>query len=357
LKILILKPSSLGDVIQALPVLRLLKLHYPASEIFWWLDSALAPLLEGDPDLAGIVRFERKRWGKPQHWPEMLRSIRWLRAQKFDLVIDLQCLARSAAFAWLANGKSLIGLDEVREGARGFYDLAVPRKSFHTHAVDWYLSVLPPLGVPVHNKFTWLPERPAIAAALKSKWPEVGVQASACPPDDKLKRELQPNWIALQPGARWENKRWPVNYFAELVRLLAEKFPGTHFAILGSRDDKPLGEVIFRAAPERCLNLCGAASLPEMIEWVRLCDLMVTNDTGPMHVAAALGKPIVALFGPTEPRRTGPYGQLENVLRVELPCSPCLSSDCTYAKPNECLNAISPATVFERVQKQLSSPA
>ena len=83
----------------------------------------------------------------------MFRSIRWLRAQNFDLVIDLQCLARSGAFAWLARGKFLVGLDEVREGARGFYDLAVPRKSFHTHAVDWYLSVLPALGVPVHKNF------------------------------------------------------------------------------------------------------------------------------------------------------------------------------------------------------------
>ena len=84
-----------------------------------------------------------------------------------------------------------------------------------------------------------------------------------------------------------------------------------------------------------------------MVEWVRLCDLMITNDTGPMHVAAALGKPLVALFGPTEPRRTGPYGQLENVLRIDLPCSPCLKSHCTYVKPNECLNALSPAMVFE----------
>jgi lipopolysaccharide heptosyltransferase II len=347
LKILILKPSSLGDVIQALPVLRLLKLHYPASEIFWWIDSALAPLLEDDPDLAGIVRFERKRWGKPQHWPEMLCSLRWLRAQKFDLVIDLQCLARSGAFAWLANGKFLVGLDEVREGARGFYDLAMPRKTFHTHAVDWYLSVLPPLGVPVHKNFNWLPERPEISAEVKRKW---------LADNSKLKTQNS-KLILLQPGARWENKRWPAEYFLQLVSLLAERFPATHFAILGSGEDKPLGEIISRAAPERILNLCGAASLPEMIEWVRLGDLMVTNDTGPMHAAAALGKPIVALFGPTEPRRTGPYGQLENVLRIELPCSPCLSSDCTYAKPNECLNAISPLTVFERVQKQLSSPA
>ncbi len=90
-----------------------------------------------------------------------------------------------------------------------------------------------------------------------------------------------------------------------------------------------------------------------MVEWVRLCDLMITNDTGPMHVAAALGKPLVALFGPTEPRRTGPYRQLNDVLRIDLPCSPCLKSHCTYEKPNECLNALSPAAVFEFARKKL----
>jgi lipopolysaccharide heptosyltransferase II len=336
LKILILKPSSLGDVIQALPVLRLLKRHLPAAEIFWWIDSNLAPLLEGDPDLTGIVRFERRRWAAPRHWPEMLRSIRWMREQNFDWVIDLQCLARSGAFAWLANGKFLIGLDEVREGARGFYDVAVRRASFHTYAVDWYLAVLPHLGVPVHNHFQWLPERPAIAATVQSKWPTDGAR-----------------WIALQPGARWPNKRWPVKNFTELVRLLAEKFSDTRFAILGVAGDKPLGEIIARSAPGRCLNLCGETSLPEMVEWLRLCDLMVTNDTGPMHVAAALNMPLVALFGPTEPRRTGPYRQLNSVLRLDLPCSPCLKSHCHYEKPDECLNALSPATVFEFARKKL----
>jgi ADP-heptose:LPS heptosyltransferase len=134
-----------------------------------------------------------------------------------------------------------------------------------------------------------------------------------------------------------------------------KNFPTARFAILGDAEDKLLGEAILRAAPKSCLNLCGETSLPEMVEWLRLGDLMVTNDTGPMHVAAALGKPLLALFGPTEPRRTGPYGQLENVLRIELPCSPCLKDYCTYEKPNECLNAISPAMVFERVRKQFSS--
>jgi len=340
LKILILKPSSLGDVIQALPVLRLLKLQHPQAEIYWWIDSGLAPLLEGDPDLTGIVRFERKRWGKPQHWPEMLRSIRWLREQHFDLVIDLQCLLRSGAFAWLARGTFLAGLDEVREGARGFYDLAVPRKSFHTHAVDWYLSVLPPLGVPVHPHFTWLPERPQMAADIQRKWPAENATL-----------------ILLQPGARWKNKRWPATSFAELVRALAAKNAAVRFAILGDKGDQPLGERIAQAAPGRCLNLCGATTLPEMVEWVRRGDLMVTNDTGPMHVAAALGKPLLALFGPTAPERTGPYGQLNQVMRLDLPCAPCLKSECTFEKTDECLRGLSPALVLARVEKLLAPRA
>ena len=353
MKILILKPSSLGDVVQALPVLRLLKSHLPASSIFWWIDSQFAPLLENDPDLTSVVRFERKRWAAPRHWPEMLRSIRWLRAQNFDWVIDLQCLARSGAFAWLANGKFLIGLDEPREGARGFYDVAVRRPSFHTHAVDWYLAVLPRVGVPLHWNFQWLPEQPAAAAELRRKWPGVASHRKVAG-REPVRTE---HWIALQPGARWLTKRWPVEYFAELVRLLANHFRNTRFAILGDRKDKPLGEIILRAVPERSLNLCGETSLPEMVEWLRLCDLMVTNDTGPMHIAAALGKPLIALFGPTEPRRTGPYRQLDGVLRIALPCSPCLKSHCDYEKLNECLNALSPRMVFESARRKLQTVA
>jgi len=351
LKILILKPSSLGDVIQALPVLRLLKSHWRDAEIFWWIDSSLAPLLENDPDLAGIVRFERKRWGRPKHWPEMFRSIRWMREQNFDLVIDLQCLARSATFAWLANGKSLIGLDEVREGARGFYDVAVRRESYYTHAVDWYLSVLAPLGVPVHQNFTWLPENPKVAAEVYRKWPN-GMWHSPQPQPDTGK--LAPQWIVFQPGARWHNKRWPIEHFAELARQLSKTYPDTHLVILGGKDDHLLGEIISEAAPYHCLNLCGETSLPEMIEWVRRCDLMVTNDTGPMHAAAALGKPLIALFGPTEPRRTGPYGHLETVLRTDLPCAPCMKPGCHILDRDACLRLLSASEVMARIQATLA---
>ena len=336
MKILILKPSSLGDVIHALPVLRLLKRHQPHAVIHWWIDSRLSPLLEGDPDLTGLVRFERQRWASPVHWPEMWRSVRRMRAQHFDWVIDLQGLARSSAVAWLANGKLLVGLDAPREGARGLYDVVVPRASYHTHAVDWYLAVLTRLGVPVDENFTWLPERPAVAADVKSKWRTEGAR-----------------WVALHPGARWLNKRWPAGHFADLVRKIARNFSDVRFVILGGKEDQPLGETISQAAPERCLNLAGQTSLLEMIEWLRLCELVVTNDTGPAHAAAALRKPTISLFGPTEPRRTGPYGQLQRALQHPLPCAPCMKSRCAWPQPMECLTAISPAAVAARVRGEL----
>ena len=338
MKILILKPSSLGDVVQALPVLRLIKRHLPGSDIYWWIDSNLAPLLAGDPDLAGVALFERQRWARPWHWGEMWRSVHWLRQQAFDWVVDLQCLMRSGAFAWLANGKLTVGLDEPREGGRGFYDLIVRRPSAATHAVDWYLGVLPLLGVPVDAEFQWLPERAGVAESVRRKWP---VEKS--------------RWIIIQPGARWPNKRWPVEFFSELVRRLAVANPGFRFAVLGSEDDRALGEVIAREDGQRCLDLTGRLSLPELVEWIRLGELMVTIDTGPMHVAAALNKPVVALFGPTEPCRTGPYRQLDHVLQLDLPCVPCLKPRCAYVKPLECLRALPPAAVFEAVQKRLGN--
>lgn len=331
-KVFILKPSSLGDVIQALPVLRMIRKHHGEAEIYWWLDSRLVPLLEGDPDLAGIIPFERRRWASPLHWDEALKSIRAMRSHRFDWVVDLQSLARSAACAWLAGGEFTIGLEDPREGAHALYDMAVPRPSYDTHAVDWYLGTLAPLGVPIDWNIDWLPLRPRVAQALDEKWhPERG------------------RWIAIQPGARWTTKRWPTDYYIQVVQRLAELVADAHFAVLGGMDDQEAGRSIAAAAPGRSLDLTGRTSLVEMIEWIRRCDLVISNDTGPMHVAAALGRKVLAIFGPTNPRRTGPYRQIENVLQLDLPCVPCLATHCRLeASPLECLRGIRPDVVVER---------
>ncbi|MGZ4961137.1 MAG: lipopolysaccharide heptosyltransferase II [Limisphaerales bacterium] len=340
MKILILKPSSLGDVIQALPVLRLLKRHQPKSEIYWWLDANLVPLLDGDPDLAGIFPFQRKRWASAHRWPEIATSIRTMRAMKFDYAIDLQGLARSALFAWLSNADVLIGLDNPREGgregARAFYDLTPPRCAPGTHAVDRYAAVLPLLNVPIAWDFEWLPRRATVAAAVQSKWPIANEQ-----------------WVLLVPGARWENKLWPVEHFAATVKLLA-KDTNLKFAVLGSGDDKQLGKTISSAVPGRVLDLTGQTSLHEMIEWLRLSRLVIANDTGPMHIAAALGKPTIALFGPTDPKSAGPFRQLDKVLQSDSPsCIPCLKGRCSYPERIACLKAITPELVAAKANQLL----
>jgi lipopolysaccharide heptosyltransferase II len=205
-----------------------------------------------------------------------------------------------------------------------------------THAVDWYLEVLRVLNIPVHWDFVWLPERPEAARSLQKKWnPGNGP------------------WVALNPGARWPNKRWPIEYYAELVRQLSAR--DVHLAILGDKNDASLGASLSKVDPRRCLDLTGRTTISEMIEWVRLSALLVSNDTGPMHIGAALGKPVVAIFGPTEPRRTGPYRQMDHVLRVSLPCAPCLKATCNLETPLECLRAVSPVEVCAAVDRILNS--
>jgi heptosyltransferase-1 len=341
LKILILKPSSLGDVIHALPVLRLLKLHLPQSRVYWWVEAGLAPLLEDDPDLAGVFKFQRNRWAWPHRWAEVWRNVRALRRERFDVAIDLQGLARSAFFAWFADAGLSIGLDNpregAREGARAAYDLVPPRSPPGAHAVDRYLTVLPLLGVPVQARFQWLPDRPRVADKVRAKWRPAGN-----------------HWITLLPGSRWSNKRWPIEGFTDLARRLLSLSPTLKLAILGGDDDRTSGATSTAVAPDRCLDLTGRTSLTEMIEWLRLGDLVITNDTGPMHVAAALDKPVIALFGPTDPDRTGPYCQRNHVLQTtQLSCVPCLKDYCSNAEPLACLRRITPAQVCAEALRHL----
>jgi lipopolysaccharide heptosyltransferase II len=345
LKILILKPSSLGDVIHALPVLRMLRSHWPKSEIYWWLDVNLVPLLKDDPDLSGIFTFQRKRWAAAHRWPEIIGSIASMRKQRFDIAIDLQGLARSGMFAWMANAQLTVGLDNLREGtregARALYDITPPSASAQAHAVDRCLSVLPLLRVPVQWNFEWLPRRAAGEEGVRAKW---------APEREGVR------WVVLLPGGRWDNKRWPVQYFADLAKRLRE-IPGLRLVVLGSKDEHSLGEAIAAAVPDFCVNLAGATTFDEMIEWIRLSRLVITNDTGPMHVAAAMGRPVVAIFGPTNPLNTGPYRQLQNVVQAKtLPCVPCLKSKCAYQYPIACLHAITPAAIFEISRQALQNP-
>lgn len=332
MRILILKPSSLGDVVQAIPVLRLLKKHFPQGEIFWWIDDNLAPILENDPDLNGLILFHRKRWQNPLYWYELVQSVVSTRNLKFDIVIDLQGLARSGFFGWYVNADLYIGVDEPREGARGFYDIIVQRPTFYTHAVDWYLETLKYINVPVHFNFDWLPERPHIKKAVEQK-----LNFS----DGKL--------IVICPETRWASKNWLLENFAGLVKILSNNLLDFRFAILASAKYFDKCEQIRNSAPERCLNLAGKTTIQEMIEIIRMGAITVSNDSAPMHISAALKKPVVAIFGPTEPRRTGPYGFPEGVIKSQLDCSPCFKRRCRVYDAPICMSEITVDVVAQKV--------
>ena len=332
MKLLILKPSSLGDVIHALPVLRLIKRQRSHWQVHWWIAQSFAPLLQNDSDLAAVHPFRRRDWGTSGGLARGVQQLGQLHRERFDVVLDLQGLARSAAFSWIARAGLTIGLHQHREGAAFAYDVAVERPSSNAHAVDWCRAVLPYLGLENNDDFEWIPRR-----------------------DNPLPEcyEAGQRWLALCPGARWENKRWPMESFETLTRNLLMEQGNLRVVVLGGKEDAELG-VRLGAIGARCVDKTGQTTLPEMVEWIRASEVMVTNDTGPMHVAAALGKPVVALFGPTDPRRTGPYQARGTVLQASaMECVPCLSRTCTAEYDRDCLRNIRVAKVAAEVRQVL----
>lgn len=329
MKVLILKPSSLGDIIHAIPVLRLIKQQRSDWEVHWWIAKHFAPILEMDQDISALHYFDRYAWGSIEGIRSGIDGVSRMRREQFDIVIDLQGLARSALHGWAARGGYTLGLDHRREGAAILYDEAIERPTQETHAVDWCREVLPKLGLKSEGSFEWLPERPWLSKNLFTQGFESGCR-----------------WIALCPGARWKSKQWPLDSFMSLVEKMDSS--NVRFVVIGGPEDRAMGEHLGRE--ERVLNLTGCTTIPEMIEWLRVCSVVITNDTGPMHIAAALNIPVVALFGPTDPKRTGPYRVRGKVLQsCQLDCVPCFQKRCGRSEERECLRLITPEEVLDAV--------
>jgi heptosyltransferase-1 len=316
----------------------MLKLEHPTLQAHWWIARELAPVLEADPDIDRLFLFERKKWAQRGYWLRILRTIRQMRLERYDYVIDLQGLARSGIVGWLARGKTFIGVEDLREGAFGLYDKSVPRRHAGIHAVDWYLDVVRSLNAAIRWDFQWLPEKNVVSDQIRKAYSL----------DNK---EL----ITICPGGRWANKRWPSDLYQKVAQRVATEYPTAQIGIIGSSDESSLASEIANAAPGRTLNFAGKTSLPELVEILRLSKALITNDTGPMHIAAALGKPVIGIFGPTDPKRTGPYGQISRVLQRELPCAPCMKPVCSWNEPLACLLGISPDQIMNELRHRIGN--
>jgi heptosyltransferase-1 len=332
--ILLVKLSSFGDVLHALPALEALRDAYPLAHITWLVEAAYAPLLSGHPALDEVwiaPRLRPTEFFSGSNPVTLMTLLQQLRARPFDLVLDVQGLLKSAVWVALARSPRKVGYDKTRELSYLALTERVPPFDPEAHAVWRYLNLAHYLGAP--------PALPRFRLGL-----DAAVDISTLIPA-AADRPL----VVLHPGARWTSKLWPPASWASL----SEWFHGLGFrvAVTGSAADRELVAGIAAQCRAPVVNLAGRTSLAELSAVLRQARLAVTTDTGAMHLAAALGTPVAALFGPTAPWRTGPFGDGHQVVRLGLPCSPCFKRQCPDPR---CLNDLYPAMVKTACEKILS---
>ncbi len=333
-RILIIKPSSLGDVTHTLPVLGLLRRRYPSAHIAWMVAPACAGLIESHPALNEIILFDRHRfgaaWRNPAAAIDLLRLHRDLLEHRFDMVIDLQGLFRSGWLCRQTRAPIRIGFASAREGAWMFYTHQVPIGTMDQHAVDRYLQLARTAAcdtTPIEFEFA------------VSEGDRRHVDTLVAPGT---------RYAVLMPGANWLTKRWPAERFGALVEPLRERF-GLASVVAGGKDAAELASAIPGA-----VNLSCRTNLKQLVALLERAELVIANDSGPMHIAAALGRPLVAIFGPTNPIRTGPYQRMDSVVRANLDCMPCYKRKC---KQSSCLRQLGIEPVLATATDQIAKYA
>ena len=300
--ILLIKPSSLGDVVMALPALSALRRSFPQARIHWLIRPEFAPLIEGHPHVDEIILFDRKFLAKACHSIAAARGllalVSDLRYRRFDAVLDLQGLFRTGLLAWLSGCPLRFG-SRWREMAHLFYTTSIPPRLEWVHVVDYYLKLVEAMGGSDLRPEFVLPEKPTAETAAR----------------DLLSRHRIDfdRYAIIIPGSAQTSKCWPVDRFAALADRLASEH-GLAAAAIGGKSEMGLIETIRGLATHPPVNLASQTSLPELVEVLRGAKLVVSNDTGPGHIAAALGRPLVMMFSWSNPLRVGPYGRPQCVV-------------------------------------------
>ncbi len=341
-KILIIKPSALGDIIHTLPLVAAIKKKYSGSHITWVVGKNFQDILAGNPDIDELIIFDRQRWGGGiLRFFQSIQEI-WIFFQKihsghYDVVIDLQGLFRSAAMTIVSRSPVRIGFSNARELAFLSYNRRVKTPPNVIHAVDRYKLLAHAMGVEeVENSFP----------VFLSKKERDFVR------DSLVKYTLKCTFIAIAPGARWLTKRWPSEYFAQTMDKFAKKQDKVTFVLVGAKGDKEIGEQIIQHCQTNVsiCNLIGKTSLKELAAILEKANVVLSNDSGPMHLSVAMGTPTLGIFGPTYPEKTGPYGSQHYAIKKNL-CDRKCKRSCDHNL--RCLHAITPTEVSEFLETML----
>ncbi len=337
-RVALIKPSALGDIVHSLPVLTALRQRFPHAHLTWVVNRAYEPLLKSHPDLDATLAFDRGAarrrgwWAAAKTWTRFLNR---LRGAAFDLVIDLQGLFRSGVMAAATAATRRVGLACAREGAAWFYTdiVAVPDLDA-LHAVDRYWLIAEALGVGHLSRQFRLP-----SFAEAGCWAEQTLAGYPRP------------WLALGPGSRWSTKRWLPEYFTALAQRAQSEFGGT-VLLVGGSDEVALGQAIGSRLQGPVVDLTGRTRLPQLAAVLARVDVMLANDTGPLHLAVALGRPVVAPYTCTKVRLNGPYGHARGAVQTRVWCQGSYLKRCGRM---ECMDELTPERLWPHLEEVLRS--
>jgi lipopolysaccharide heptosyltransferase II len=351
-RILVIRLDLIGDLVLSLTLVHALKRTYPAAEIDLLAIPASAPIATSEPDLSEVIAYNPNIWRRPQallkpkNWRE-LRALRSrLRARQYDLAVSVSG-PWAAVLAVLSGAPRRVGF--ARESYPGLINDNVPgrhwRPGDRLHEVDYCLELAQAAGATIRpdDRIPLLAVAPTARQEVEQLLRQHGIQSG---------QRVIACHVSSNNG---QSKRWPVPYWARLIdRLLEEE--DTRVVLTGAPGDLPLIELILRRAKKQPLNLAGKTSLPQLAALLQRADLLVTGDSGPMHIAAAVGTPVLAIHGPTDPAHSGPVSPEATVLRSDIWCSPCYnatsSADCRFFT-TQCMKDITPERVLTTISAKL----
>ena len=329
----VIKPSALGDIVHAMPTLAGLRRLFPDARIDWVASRSLLPLVECHPLIDHVIPFDRKALKSPSG---AMRFASELRARQWDVAIDLQGLFRSGLISWASRAPRRVGLSTAREGSRWFLTDIIPVEPERVHAVDRLRALLVALGDE--------PSRPIDASEMPN--PEAAF-------DDALRRlENYPRpWLVVSPGSRWQTKRWRLSHFAEILRRIQDRHGGTAI-IVGSPDEKPLAQELAASIFGPVLAMTGETSLAGLMSLVRLADFVMANDSGPLHLAALMGKPLAAPYTCTRIDRHGPHAMFGQAVATTVACAGSYLRTCDSMI---CMDELTPDRLWPAVERALTA--
>jgi len=338
-KILIIQPSRMGDIIFALPAVNAIKKQYPHAHISWVVDERCVGILKGNNLIDDLIIFDRTKISLPY----IIKFYRQLRKNGYDLSIDFHGLFKSAFIVKLAGARFKLASSSTN-GMRELswlFSKEIKPKSVDTHCIERHLAVADYLGCPTENFEYGITVPQEEIDSLKKLL-------------EKEQIDLNKKIVAIHPGGGWISRRWQTEKFAKLIDLIKEKYD-VNVVLIGGKEggasEKGLNEeIILQAKTKDIIDLTGKFQLRELMTFFKICNLFIANEAGPMHIATALNTNAIAILGPTNAKRTGPFRGNTVILQKKVKCQPCRNRQCTKV---DCMKLICVEEVFDAVIKKL----